>query len=78
MVLKLFVIITGLKSSKTKSARQNHVQGVYKILSFFQEFSKVCNLSLASTWLLWLYKKLPANRSDCTYTRIALRALEVA
>ena len=43
------------------------------ILFFSQEFSKVCHLSLARTRCYWLYKKLPANRSDCT---LALRALK--
>ena len=37
------------------------------IVVFFQEFSKVCHLSLGC---YWLYKKLPANRSNCT---LALR-----
>ena len=40
------------------------------IVFFSQEFSKVCHLSLASTWLLLVVQKLPANRSDCT---LALR-----
>ena len=40
------------------------------IVFFSQEFSKVCHLSLASTRLLLVVQKLPANRSDCT---LALR-----
>ena len=36
----------------------------------FQDFSKVCHLSLARTRLLLVVQKLPANRSDCT---LALR-----
>ena len=33
---------------------------------FFQEFSKVCHLSLASTRLLLVVQKIPANENDCT------------
>ena len=47
-----------------------HTGCLLNIVFFSQEFSKVCHLSLASTWLHWLYKKLPANRRDFT---IALR-----
>ena len=40
------------------------------IMFFFQEFSKVCQLSLASTRLLMVVEKITTNRSDCT---LALR-----
>ena len=40
------------------------------IVFFSQEFSTVCHLSLASTRLLLVVQKRPANRSDCT---LALR-----
>ena len=40
------------------------------IVVFFPEFSKVCHFSLASTRLLLVVQKRPANRSDCT---LALR-----
>ena len=47
---------------------------IYRVFSkycvFFQEFSKICHLSLASTRLLLVVQKRPANRSDCT---LALR-----
>ena len=41
-----------------------------KYCVFFQEFLKVCHLSLASTRLLLVVQKITANRSDCT---LALR-----
>ena len=37
-----------------------------KYCFFFRGFSKVCFVSLASTRLLLVVQKIPANRSDCT------------
>ena len=37
------------------------VQGVHQILCFFQEFSKVGHLSLASTRLLLVVQKIPSQ-----------------
>ena len=43
---------------------------------FFQEFSKVCHLSLASTRLLLVVQKI-TSQQEWLYTRIALRALQI-
>ena len=48
-----------------------------KYCDFFQEFSKVCNLSLASTRLLLVVQKI-TSQQEGLYTRIALRALKVS
>ena len=55
-----------IRSAARRGVRPNHgeLQGVHEILCFFQEFSKVCHLSLASTRLLIVVQKLAANRSD--------------
>ena len=52
-----------------------NIQGVCEILCFFQEFSRVCHLSLASTRLLLVVQISQWKR---LYTRIALRALKVS
>ena len=43
------------------------------IVVFFQEFSKLCSLSLAPVLgCYWSFWKWPANRSDCTLLRVGL------
>ena len=57
-------------ANQAASVKRDNV--IYRVLIkycvFFQEFSKVCLLSLASTRLLLVVQKLPANSSDCTLT----------
>ena len=48
-----------------------------KYCVFFQEFSKIFHLSLASTRLLLVVQKI-TSQYEWLYTRIALRALKVS
>ena len=50
------------------------------IVSFFQEFSKVKIVNSPSPTIgcYWLYKKLPANRSDYVHSHCVERALKVS
>ena len=56
-------------------------QGMYRVFIkycfFFQEFSKVCHLSRASTRLLLVVQKI-TSQLEWLYTRITLRALKVS
>ena len=61
------------KLSKSFLYNIPHGIRIYRVslnIVFFQEFSKVCHLSLASTRLLLVVQPETANRSDCT---LALR-----